>query len=206
MLRNLGFIACEQGDFGRSEVLLAESLTLARELGSKRDIATALTELARVAYYRGEYERAEALVAEGLNLYRGLRSVWGIGFSLRNLGAVAHARGDQARAAGFYKESLRLYSAAGEKPMIACCLEGLASVACAQGQYQPGARRLGVAASLREAIGAPLPPANRTGHERTVGDLRMMLGDDLFWAAWAAGRALPLEQAIAEALDVLGSA
>jgi tetratricopeptide (TPR) repeat protein len=180
---------------------LAESLALARELGSKQDIATALTELAWVAYYGSEYHLAEALATEGLNLYRGLRSIWGIAFSLSNLGAVAHARGDQARALGFYKQSLRLYRDAGEKPMIACCLEGLGSVACTQEQWQYATQLLGMAATLREAMGAPLPPVTRTSYEGTVGDLRKLLGDDLFRAAWAAGQALPLDGAMTLALE-----
>ena len=204
MLRILGRLAHEQGDFGRSEVLLAESLALSRELGSKRDVATALAELAWVAYWQREHERAEALAVQSLALYRGLSSIWGIAFSQSVLAAVVHAQGDQVRAAGFYRESVRLYQVTGEKPMIAACLEGIARVACTQGQWQPAARLLGAVAALRDAIGAPLPPVERTIHERTMGQLRTTLGHDLFQAAWVAGRALPLEQAIDDALDLPG--
>ena len=91
--------------------------------------------------------------------------------------------------------------------MIAYCLEGLATVACTQGAVASMQRGcLAVAATLREAIGAPLPPANRTVYEHTTGDLRTMLGDEMFQAAWAAGRALLLDQAIAEALAMPGPA
>jgi hypothetical protein len=48
---------------------------------------------------------------------------------------------------------------------------------------------------------APLPPADVATRERDVAALRTMLGDDAFMAHWAAGQALPLERAIAEALE-----
>ncbi len=205
MLCNLGRIVREQGDAARSEVLAAESLALARELGSKRDIATALIGLAWAANYHGEYDRAEALSAESLALYRCLGSRWGMAFALHALGAVAYSRGNQAQAAGFYKESLTLYWAAGEKPTIAGCLENLAKVACAQGQGQRATRLLGAASALRETIGVPMPPVNCPGYDCTVEDLRTMLGDDMFQAVRAEGRVLPLEQAIAEALEIPGA-
>jgi DNA-binding NarL/FixJ family response regulator len=42
----------------------------------------------------------------------------------------------------------------------------------------------------------------RAGYERAVAAARAALGEGDFAAAWAAGRALPLERAVAEALDV----
>jgi hypothetical protein len=49
------------------------------------------------------------------------------------------------------------------------------------------------AAALREAIGAPLSPADQAGYDRTIAALRATLGADGFAAAWALGRTLPLE-------------
>ena len=42
----------------------------------------------------------------------------------------------------------------------------------------------------------------RAAHERDVGWVRQTRGEATFAAAWAAGRALPLDQAVAEALEV----
>jgi DNA-binding NarL/FixJ family response regulator len=44
-----------------------------------------------------------------------------------------------------------------------------------------------------------LPPDARAGYERTVADLRARLGDAAFADTWAAGQALPVDQAAAEA-------
>jgi hypothetical protein len=65
---------------------------------------------------------------------------------------------------------------------------------------------LGAAQVLREAIGIPLPPVERAEHERRVAAVRAALGEETFTAAWAVGRTLPLEQAIAEALAEAGRA
>jgi hypothetical protein len=59
---------------------------------------------------------------------------------------------------------------------------------------------LGVAAKLRESIGFPQPPLEAEDTESAVAEARAALGEDAWQAAYAAGRALSLEEAIAEAL------
>jgi hypothetical protein len=48
-----------------------------------------------------------------------------------------------------------------------------------------------------------LPVASAEEFERTVSDARGALGEEAFAAAWAEGRAMSLEQAIAFALEEL---
>jgi hypothetical protein len=59
---------------------------------------------------------------------------------------------------------------------------------------------LAAAATLRTALGAPLPPVMRAGHERVEAGLRARLGAAEFAESRAAGAALPLEAAITAAL------
>ena len=72
----------------------------------------------------------------------------------------------------------------------------------AAGQRQPerAARLFGAAEGLREVMGAPLPPADRAGRDRSVAAVRSALGEEAFAAAWAEGRAMSLEAAVAFAL------
>ena len=56
------------------------------------------------------------------------------------------------------------------------------------------------------AIGDPVPPAGAADHERRINDLRAALGDAAFESAFAAGRALFWEQAIAFVQDERDSA
>ena len=49
-------------------------------------------------------------------------------------------------------------------------------------------------------MGARLPPFRRDDHDRSLAAAQAQHGAPAFGAAWAAGRALPLEEAVAEAL------
>ena len=57
-------------------------------------------------------------------------------------------------------------------------------------------------AARREATGAVLNPVDRPEHEGAVAALRVSLGEGAFAAAWEAGRALSLDEALADALAV----
>ena len=83
---------------------------------------------------------------------------------------------------------------------IAACMEGLAEVAAGQDRPRRAARLWGAAEVIRERLGAPLPPAGRSRYEAAVARARVTLGDGAFDAAWAEGRAQPLDQAVASAL------
>jgi hypothetical protein len=76
-------------------------------------------------------------------------------------------------------------------------LAQLAAVAAAQGQPLKAARLLGAAAVLHEASANP----QRLDHDRQAADLRAALGEAAFAAAWAEGRAMPLEAAVSLALQ-----
>jgi hypothetical protein len=53
---------------------------------------------------------------------------------------------------------------------------------------------------LREALGAPLPPSERADLDRDIAAMRLALGEEAFSAAWEAGRAMSLSQAVNDAL------
>ncbi len=82
---------------------------------------------------------------------------------------------------------------------------GLAAVTLLQEQQGEGAERaarlVGAAEAQFEAIGAALWPADRLEHERTIDAVRTHLDEANWQAAWAEGRTMSLEQAIAYALE-----
>jgi DNA-binding NarL/FixJ family response regulator len=67
------------------------------------------------------------------------------------------------------------------------------------GNVEQAARLFGAAATLLEASDTAMWPLDRVGYESSLAAARAQLGEASFAAAWEAGRALPLEQAIAEA-------
>lgn len=75
----------------------------------------------------------------------------------------------------------------------------LAAAVAAQGNHVWAAHLWGAAEALREAIGTPLPPVDRAFYDRAVASSRTQLGVQAFAVAWAQGRSLSPEQALATA-------
>jgi hypothetical protein len=125
-----------------------------------------------------------------------------LGYTLDSLGALAEARDELGRAAGLYQEALAMAQEFGNPFNVAMALRALAGVAAKWGQPASAARIWGVTSALGEAIGSTLPLEEQARFEATVSSVREQLGEDAFTAALEEGRALPLEQAVAEALTL----
>jgi hypothetical protein len=83
---------------------------------------------------------------------------------------------------------------------VAACLEGLAGVAGMIGQPVQSVRLFAAGTALRDTVGARRFPDEEDEYECHLAQACEQLGKDAFAAAWAAGRALMLDAAIAEAL------
>jgi predicted ATPase/DNA-binding SARP family transcriptional activator/class 3 adenylate cyclase len=203
-LNNMGNVAKDQGDYSTARSLYEESLAIKKELGNKGGISHGLYNLGDVALCQGDERAAEALYDESLALARELKDAWGIAAALNSLGDVARRHGEYDRARGLHTESLVIQRALGDKSGMAGNLEGLGGVARAQEQPARGAQLLGAAEAVREAIGAPLAGQARREWEQEVAEVRAALGEAALAAAWAAGRAMSLEDAVALALEEPG--
>jgi predicted ATPase/class 3 adenylate cyclase len=189
-----------QGDCERAAERYDEALARARALEGQWHSGDALKGLGRVAHTRGQYHQAQALLDESLLLLRKTGISWSAAETLIELGRLAYTQGDDRRALTLYRESLAILREIGQKLKIPPCLEGIA--AAARGQPELAARLLGAAAALRESLGTPLWRVHRVEYDQAMADVRAQLGEGTFAAAWEAGRALPLDQAIAEALAI----
>jgi predicted ATPase/DNA-binding SARP family transcriptional activator len=200
--RSLGEVACSQGDYEAAWALIEDSLEMFWRLGNRCEIAYSLAALGGVAQGEGDYGGAGGLYAVSLALYREQgKSEALIADDLRNLGHVAYCQGNHARAAARFIESLTILWEQGYMPPIPACLVGLSEVAHTQGERERAARLLGAAAALMDVIGACWPSVERAAYERQVAAVCARLGHEAFAAAWAAGRELSLDQAVALALD-----
>jgi hypothetical protein len=154
------------------------------------------------ALHQGRVVAARPLLEESLALARQLGPVF-VAAVLRHLGDTLLAQGAHARAQALQAESLVLARRLGLRVEIAGALEGLARLAGARDADAPGAARAarlgGAAAALREAAGAPLSPVERGWCEHQLAAARARLGAAAWAAAWATGRALPLDDALADA-------
>jgi ATP/maltotriose-dependent transcriptional regulator MalT len=217
MLWRLGMSVMAQGDYHRATALLEESLGLCRALDDRLWAALVRHSLGVVAYEQDDTARAAADFDEALQEFRALDNPWYMGLALASLGRIARAQGDYPRAAALFTESLTLrWERVGDKMGIAGSLRGLASIAALSGHFEPAARLYGAVEAVHESVGVRLDDAVEAVHEsvgatvprhhapsaQAVARARAGLGGPAFAAAWAAGRALPLAAAVAEALAV----
>jgi tetratricopeptide (TPR) repeat protein len=205
-LRALGNVTLWQRDYERTGALYEEGLALARELGDKHGIAALLNSLGEMARFQGDYDRAAALYEESLVLFRELGGRLQIAMILHNSAYVVLRQGDGRQAAASFGESLVLYQDLKRKQGVIECLIGLACVATAAAAGQPStarraARLFGAAEGLFEATGGGLAAADQAERDRYLALAHEQLDEAAFAAAWAEGRAMTMEQAVAYALE-----
>jgi predicted ATPase/class 3 adenylate cyclase len=201
-LHGLGFVAEGEGDNDRARSCFEGCLEVAGELRDRWLMAFALHFLGHGAYHRGAYGLARSLLEESIALcleMGGNKS--GVAFSRQWLARVARAQGDEVGARDDLAEGLRLFRELGDQRGIAYSLIGAACAAVAQGQAERAARLFGAADRIRAVAGPFIEADLRLAYERDVAAGQDALGEAAFAAAWAEGEALPLEEAIAYALD-----
>jgi len=204
-LNNLSNVAYDQGDFRGSVAFAEESLAIKRALGDRRGVAITLNNLGNKWYWEGDHERARALIEESLAIKRELGDRQNIAIALNCLGELALVGGDPAAARARYAESLTISRVVDDRWSTVVALEGLAACAALTGLAARAARVWGCAEALREAINARMDPASLASYERTVAAARATLLVAEWAAAWGHGRALPLAEASASALEPLGT-
>jgi non-specific serine/threonine protein kinase len=200
-LSNLGNVAKNQSDFTLARSLHGESLALFQELGDKQGIANALNNLGTVAHDQGDYATARSWYEQSAVLYRDLENKHGIAFALNNQGNVAFYQGDYVAARSFLEESLVLGWELGDKRSTAYCLESLAELSLSESSERQAVVLWGVAHTLRESIGSPLPPNDQAEQDQQLKQARSVLGEEVFSVAFEEGRAMRWEQAVALALN-----
>jgi hypothetical protein len=96
-----------------------------------------------------------------------------------------------------HAESLALCIEIGHKAWIARTLEAFAGLAVRQRQTAAAARLFGATALYSVPTLAQFDPTRRLEHDHLVAIARTQLGEAAFAAAWAAGAAMTLDEAVA---------
>jgi len=198
-LNHLGRATLELGDPVAARPLLEESAALFRA-GNMQRLALPLNTLGRVALRQGDDTGARAQFEEALSVAQETGDEQFIADALAELGTVALHVGDSGQATALYQQSLALIWTRGYRECIAEDLAGLAAASSLLGQPERAARLFGAVEALREVSGIRLAPLPRADYDRAVEGIRAHLDEATLAQAWEQGRAMPLEQAIAEAL------
>ncbi len=200
VLNDLGDIACIQGDLPQATARYWEALLLVED--EKNDLTRVwlLLNLTWLALVQGDDGRVLALMQQQVEWFREQASLSVLIGMIPALGALVNAQGDSAQATAILRDGVILQQQFAEQDVLIESLEAFAGVAVGQGWMVRAARLLAAAEALRTMIGVRRLPSARPAYERHVATARAQLDDAAFAAAWAAGQALTLEKAIAEAL------
>lgn len=206
-LFHLARVAFALDDSASARSLAEESLARSRdELKDKVGVAYALGLLGQIDLYQGNAVSAYLLIEESLRLFKDeVEDQPGLAEALFHFACVSAFQNDSTRANALYKESYAIARETGNKLLIASCMEGLAILATAQEETAWSVHLWGAAESIRESIEAPMTPIERDVYARAVVAARIQLGEQAFAAAWAAGRSMTPEYALAAQTPQEGS-
>jgi non-specific serine/threonine protein kinase len=199
-LQFLGVELLGQNEYAQARALAEESVAIFRQSVDRFGLASSLASLGVVAQAQEDYRAAQSFLEESVALFRAADDNWGLALPLRNLGILAFRHGDYDRAIALLRESLIVLRELGEKWFISRSMETLAVALALQGDHERAARLFGAGETLRKAVGASVLPFYRDDYERGLAAIRTGLSDEALAAAWAAGRAMTMAEAITCAL------
>lgn len=199
-LLNLGYVAHVHMRYEQSAALLTDCLRLSRGLGARWAEAASLARLGQLARRQGRLLEATVQLEAGMDIARDAGETWCIAECQDELAHVAMLQGRLAQAEELLRQSLTSFRRQGDQEALLCGLHLAAALALRQSRPERAAHLLGAIEASRERLGLPLSPLDRADHHAATVAARVSLGDSAFAAAWAEGRALSLEQALALAL------
>ncbi len=197
-LRALGDIMRLTGRLANAERHYQQALEASRDHGGSWERGMTLNSYAELARLVGRYAQAAQMLDEEIALHRLRASRNQLAAALHNQGHTALRLGDADRARTLFGEGIALYAAMDSRRGVCLCLAGLAGVAALQGQAGQAAHLLAAVSVHLQPLGAHLfGPADQVEFDWHLATVQEALGSAAFAAAWDAGRALTLEQAVA---------
>lgn len=186
------------GNVVQARPLIAEALATSRQAGNPYAVAMATEFLGEAEEAGGEHAAARNRYSEALTLYQELGDQGGIATVSADLGRQALRGDDRHEARRRYRQGLTVAREMGFRTRLCDALEGMAALAAEESQPERALRLAGAATALRGTGVAS--PMQRDCVAPRLEQAQQAVGEQQATAAWAAGQALSLEEAVAEAL------
>jgi DNA-binding CsgD family transcriptional regulator len=194
------------GNLVAATAMLQKSVAIAREVGDRWGLASALGQLGAALGFQGDYSTARAFREESIAEARAIGDWFTLDNNLAGLALLARERGDHVEACALFKQTLKISSDIEHLWVLARALTGLAGAAKVAHDHEKAARLLGAAQAVRDRNATRELLPWRAVFDPDVAVVRTALGDEAFAAAWAAGRAMSLGEVTAYALSDAGYA
>jgi non-specific serine/threonine protein kinase len=192
----LGQTYTDLGDIAQGIAFLEQALQLARECADDEHIVRALNTLGGAHCELGNLELASRSFEEGLQIARDRRHFHAIAFLASSLAWTCLSLGQVERVWPLVLEALDLSSEAESKWTMEIVLEMVVRLVAAVQDWPVAARMLGADDAAVKLTGRKQQYPDRSS---VVADIRNSLSKVDFEAAYSAGHALSIEQAIGEA-------
>ncbi len=202
----LGQLCFAQGDVARAYALVEEGLELARATNYKIGSACSLYLLGRFALAQDDMTKAQSWLEESLALFEALGLQTNIVHVLSWLAGIALARGDRAKGVTLCERCIALSRQMDDQESMVLYLQQWGCMVARQGDTVWAAQLWGVAETLGGATRSLrlfdlftlfTTLGEHANYERMVSAVRVKLGESTFAQAWAEGRTMVPEQAIA---------
>ena len=180
--------------------LVEESLAVFRDLNHQPGMAQALNIMGEIARFNGDDAHAKRAYEKCLAVSQQTGERRRIVFMFDNLAFIAMHEGDFERAKALGRQALRLARDMDARLEMAKALPILTGAMGMLGQPREAIRLLGASEGALERMGAFFQLNDKREFEAMVAVVRTHLDEATFQAALAEGRALTLEQAVAQAL------
>ena len=177
------------------------SEALFRELGDKPGLAYALNRLGEVYRLGRELDRAQEAYEESQALCQETGEVIREQFLYSGLGLVAYGKGDYERSKALSLESLNRLEFSQWTHWTITALADLTGPLTKLGEEEKAARICGACARLTSELGVSYHPNDKSTIAFFEADLRTMMGQSAFAAAWLEGHEMTYEQLLSYALD-----
>jgi adenylate cyclase len=195
-LNNLGIVARAQGNVDKALEYYERSLAIRRRVNDRREIANSLNNLGFAHRYRKEFERAREMLEESVQLNRAVGDRWSTANALTSLAELALDTGDAELARRCLKESVAINRELGDRRALAFLLEGFGHLGRLKNDAHASFVFFSAARTLRDAIGAPLEPADAAKLEAALAQFRKQIDVRLCDRAEEEGRTLPLGEVL----------
>jgi ATP/maltotriose-dependent transcriptional regulator MalT len=193
---NLASVAMECADYAAAQRLYEEALALQR--GDRVREALTLSNLGWLHLMQGDYAQARMISVQSAEMYRGMDDELDAVWCNITIGWAILRSGDALAAQAVLAESLTASSRTRPQSSdtILNCLDGLAAVAAARGDGERALRLAASADHQRRVIGRPASRSQRMLMDSSLQPVREKMNPESAAAAWAAGAALSIDEAI----------
>lgn len=185
-----------QGEYGRCIDLAQQIITLQQGIGDVISLTYSREILGMALVKVGRFAEGIAVLEASRQAFEQQADRSGVAMVLVDLGQATYAQAAYAPSLAYHCAALQLAHAIGDRRRCAFALEGMAMamayLATTPTDYEAAVQRFAAAATLRTAIGAPLPPTDQPACAAALAFVTTRLAEAAYTCAWQTGTTLPV--------------